>query len=149
MANVYITKFIEANQLQKGDVIIVENLGFGLQSQFVPFLGYDAYRQPMLAADTEYGVRFLNRWEIQQFFQELNPQRIKRFQGSDTERNEVVQIARENLNEDTFNLVLNWTENGRNKSSAGGSGGWGWGAAIAALGIGLLIWGLTRDNDDD
>lgn len=148
MSSAYIHQFIEANTLQPGDVIIIQELGMGLESHFMPFLGYDSYRQPLLAADTEYGVRYLNRWELLQFFEELQPTRIKRFQGDSNERNEVVRLTRANLNEDTFNLVLNWTENGRKKSTSGG-GGFGWGAGLAVLGLGLLLWGLTRGDDDD
>lgn len=150
MANAYIRQFLEANALREGDVLLVQNLGFGLQSQFVPFLGYDTYGNALLAAETDYGVRFLNRWEQQQFFEVLNPTHIKWCQGNDSERQEIARVARENLNEDTFNLVVNWTEieNSRSpeKQDTAGSG-LGWGAAIAALGLGILIWGLTKDDD--
>ncbi len=147
MARAYISEFVESNGIQKGDVVWVEQLAIGLKDRSVVYVGKDSYSAPLFAVDTYEGYRYLHSWELPTFLGEMRPQKIKRFQGTEAEREMVVRAVRTNLNEDTFNLALNWCEPDRPKLSQANTSGLDNAGGIALAGLALLLL-LALFKDD-
>lgn len=148
MARAYIGEFIESNRIKAGDVVCVEQLSIGLKDRSVAYLGKDSYGNPLFAVDTYQGCRYLHSWEFPTFLVEMRPHKIKRFQGTDTERQDVVRAVRSDLNEDTFNLVLNWCEPDRPKLSRASISGLNAAGGIALAGLALLLL-ISLFKDDE
>lgn len=150
MKKSFYKEFVDNNGIEPGDVLLVANLGAHLRSKYVPFLGWLDSGSPFFAVETNHGIRILSEVDLPILFNELRPSKVKRFKGNGQERRVIVDKARRNLNENTFNLVLNWCENANENSSPSNKKelATGAGIALAAIGIGLMIWGLTSSKDE-
>jgi hypothetical protein len=149
MSNWNIESFIEANKLAVGDAVQLERTGLGLTSQYLLFQGHDQHQRPVFAAKVQRGAIGLTVSQTITVFQNLTPTRIHRFKGTEKERAAILKKVNPQVNEDTFDLLLNWCLNGRPKKEEGDSGlSVAAGIALAALGLGLLFWGLSDDEDD-
>ena len=142
----YVQEFIDNNQIQVLDVLIVERLGIGMTSQYVPFVGYGENSTPLFATLTSEGVFTLLDYEMDFFFRELRPTQIRRFQGTEDERDYIFNEINGNLNEETFQLILNWTDP-RQQQKRTGNNAAAWAAGLGILGLGALLWGLLKDDD--
>lgn len=103
-----IKSFIEANSLLKGDVVQIGPVVLGLSSNYMPFMGYDEHQRPVFSGKVEGQVYWISEQDMVRVFQASAPTRVHRFQGTPSQRNAVMMKANANLNDDTFNLLLNW-----------------------------------------
>ena len=147
MMNLYISEFIESKGLQPGDVVLVRHLGLGALRQFVPYLGKDSQGFPRFAIKMTTGYRYLSPHEHMPFLQSMVPYQIMRFQGNASERNLVVRKALANLNDGTFNLLLNWSDGSRKPAmkKQDASPDWG-GIVLGAAALALLIALFGKDD---
>lgn len=144
-----IDSFIEANKLAPGDVVLVEQLVLGIRSRFFVFLGRDRNGSPVFACNTQSGVRGIGVADMVRVFQQSAPTRIQRFQGNPVQRKAVLDKANANLNEDTYNLLLNWaTPRQKNQTRGTDDAASVIGGTLLAAAAIALIAALFRKDDE-
>jgi hypothetical protein len=136
-----IKTFIEANQLLQGDAVQIGQLVLGLTGSFLVFMGYDHYGSPMFSGMVNGRAHWIGEQDVARVFQRSAPLKVYRFQGSAEQRNAVMRKANNSLNEDTFNLLLNWSTRPRPKAISKG-GGDDFGAAVGGVILGAAVIAL-------
>lgn len=135
-----INSFIEANKLLEGDVVQIGQLVLGLSSSYLVFMGRDAYQKPVFSGKVEGQVYWIGEEDMVRVFQASAPTRVHRFQGDQNQRNAVLKKANASLNDDTFNLMLNWATSPRPKQTSNTSDNAG--AAIGGILLGAAVVAL-------
>ncbi|MDX2282569.1 MAG: lecithin retinol acyltransferase family protein [Bacteroidia bacterium] len=108
MASFYLlNQFVRQNDLRPADVIVVKKAPLGLLSHYVVFLGHDSYGQPVFMASLNLGIKILTPDLLQKFQAYLNPVRIRRFQGTERQREQAVGRALQRRDESSYNLLVN------------------------------------------
>ena len=102
-------QFVIQNRLMPADVIVLRKKFFGMVDHFAVFLGWDRnnINSPVFAANYTAGTKFVQSRELEQFLLELNPERIEKFQGNQTQRNLAVKRALSKIGEKNYDYFSN------------------------------------------
>ena len=147
-------RFIEINRIRPADAIIVRKEKLGLFDHYVIFLGYENVSgEPKFIANYTDGVRILQVHVLFGFLQTYKPVSIRRFRGSEEERNYAIQRALSDLRTKSagaYHLIKNncehfatWVQSGVRESQQVRD----FGKATAIGGIGLAAIGIASKND--
>ena len=103
-----IDKFIKTNFLEPGDVIVSKKRGWNILSHTISYLGQDYYTgQHLFAANMTDGVRIIEEWEIDELQYNYRPEKLKRFVGSEKERQKAVNRALSKIGENKYHILFN------------------------------------------
>jgi hypothetical protein len=144
-----IQQFINQNQLQQADVIVLKKKFFGMLDHFAVFLGYDSYLGvPLFAANYTKGTEFIRQEELASFLSQLVPERVERFVGTEIQRQHAVQRALSRIGADDYNYFTNNCEHYKNFVQSGmahseQSENFGKGIAVGAL---VLLFGALLSD---
>ncbi|MBL7766520.1 MAG: lecithin retinol acyltransferase family protein [Chitinophagaceae bacterium] len=103
----YVTNLIQTNKLKPADVIVLKKTLFGMLDHYAIFLGYDEFGHPFFVANYTKGINRISYVELKSFLQIMEPQRIVRFNGTNSQRNAAVQRAISRLGERNYNYFEN------------------------------------------
>jgi hypothetical protein len=103
----YVTNFINANNLQQADVIVLKKKLFGMVDHYAVFLGYDQQGMPFFMANYTKGTTRITYDELQSFLQLMDPTKIQRFNGNNYQRQEAVNRALSRMGERNYNYLEN------------------------------------------
>ena len=148
-----IHRFVTRNQLRPADVVVVDKREFRLLDHYVVYLGKNDYGEHIFVANMiGDGVRVLTRSELSLLGVKYIPTRIRRFQGSASERRQALDRAIDNLGEG-YNLITyncehyaNKVQHGRSYSQQTQIGG---GILLGAALLGLAAWAFSGNGDDE
>ncbi|CAG0988962.1 HRAS-like suppressor 3 [Flavobacteriales bacterium] len=166
-----LTQFIQVNNLQQADAIVLRKKLLGMVDHFAIFLGYRG-NHPVFVANYRDGVKEVSVSEMRQLLQTLEPTQIDRFPGPEHQRKSAVRRAISRIGERAYSYIFNncehfktWVHYGENRSkqvdTAGNVAlGIGAGTAIAAIAtknpkvgavaLGLLLLGaILKDAADE
>ncbi|MBK8087727.1 MAG: lecithin retinol acyltransferase family protein [Chitinophagaceae bacterium] len=74
---------------------------------FAVFLGYDNRNIPVFTANYTKGTKQIEHSELEQFLQNLEPQRIVRFEGNQIQRKKAVERALSKIGENNYSMLEN------------------------------------------
>ena len=147
----FLNQFIRQNELRPADVIVVKKAPLGLLSHYVVFLGHDRYGHPVFMASLNLGVKILTSDLMHKFQAYLNPVRIRRFQGTEGQRQQAVTRAFQRKDESSYNLLVNncehfanYVQTGRHFSQQSQVAGF----ALVVLGL-LAIASIPKKEDSE
>lgn len=163
-------QFIQVNNLQQADAIVLRKKLLGMVDHFAIFLGYRG-NQPVFVANYRDGVKEVSLGEMMQLLKTLEPTTIDRFPGPEHERKSAVRRAISRIGEKAYSYFANncehfknWVHYGENRSqqvNATGNIALGFGAGMAiaaiagkntkvgAIAVGLLLLGaILKDVAD-
>ena len=142
--------FIQVNNIQPADAIVVQKQKFGILDHYVIYLGKGGDGEHKFIANYTAGIRFLPYQKLLEFLMTYIPVRINKFIGDRMQRTFAVQRALSRLNENAYNLILNNCEHFKNfvhfgieKSEQVEE----FGGALAVGGLGIAAVGLATDNE--
>lgn len=117
-----LTQFIQLNKLQQADAIVLRKKLLGMVDHYAIFLGYRG-SQPIFVANYRDGVKEVSLNEMKQLLQTLEPTKIDRFPGLESQRKFAVDRAISRIGERAYNYITNncehfknWVHFGENKS---------------------------------
>lgn len=150
-----LNRFIKNNGIRQADAIIVRKEKLGLFDHYVIFLGYHPNtNEPTFIANYRDGVSILPRYELFAFLQSYKPVSIRRFHGTEQEREYAIQRAFSDLHTRGtrgYNLIKNncehfasWVQTGVRESKQVKE----FGKATVVGGIGLTLAGMAAKNDN-
>lgn len=149
--NQKMARFVEANQLRPADVIVVEKKGFRILDHYVVYLGKDHYGEHLFTANMlNTGVRLLKRSELGQMGIKYVPTRIRRFQGSERQREAAVNRALNDFGKG-YGLIVHNCEHYANRVQTNRSfskQSQNAGLALGAIALFGLLLGLSNDNEN-
>lgn len=99
-------KFIEQNNIQPGDAVVVKKDIIGLLDHYLIYLGF-YNREHKFIANYIGGTRILSYEELNKFSQRYSPTRIRRFKGNQIQRNAAVERALSRRDQNSYHLILN------------------------------------------
>ena len=173
----YTLSLIQQNNLRPADALVLRKKFLGMVDHFAIFLGYDNYNEPYIVANYKDGVQRVQKQELDQFMQKLEPTRIERFEGTEIERQAAVKRAVKRIGEKAYDYFANNCESFKNYVQKGVNysrqaenfnevaGAVGIGSAVvgvaalaakspkvAAWALGLsalaaIAWGISRSDD--
>lgn len=91
--NYQVRKFIKDSTLQPGDAIVAKKIGYRILDHFIVYLGSDYSGHWFIANSIEDGVRRYNEDEVFYLVKTFDPVSIRKFHGSDYEREVAIQRA--------------------------------------------------------
>ena len=91
--DLFVRKFVNENNLQPGDAIVAKKIGYGVLDHFIVYLGNDYSNYRFMANSKQEGVRRYKEDEIIELVKSFEPIRIRRFKGSNYERQLAVERA--------------------------------------------------------
>lgn len=103
----FIENLIKLNNLQAADVIVLRKKLFGMVDHFAVFLGYDLKRKPILVANYTQGTKRISQQELNNFLKDLTPERIERFEGTNSQRLLAVKRGLSKIGENNYNYLEN------------------------------------------
>ncbi len=104
----YTEAFVTQNNLQPADAIVLRKKFAGMFDHFAVYLGrHPENNKPLFAANYTNGVQLVKHHELDQFLQVLEPNRIERFNGNQTERRSAIKRAVSKIGEKGYNLIWN------------------------------------------
>lgn len=143
-----IDKFVQENNLKKGDVVIARRNMLGILDHYIVYLGVDDWGQHQFIANLAPEVRYLSEEEIEFLLKDYTPYRIRRFEGSDWERFQaedraIGQLGKQyDLIDQNCEHFANYVQKGKAYSQQTKN------AKNAALGIaGLALLAVLLKND--
>ena len=169
-----INEFVLAHQLKATDALVLRKRFIGMVDHYVLYMGLRA-NQPVFIANYKNGVKEISNEEIRSYLQKLEPVRIERFEGSESDRKLAFNRALSRIGERAYNYFSNncehfknWVHFGDRYSSqvdTAGNIGLGTGSAIVLAGLvtknsnaalwgagilllGTLLKGLSNDKQD-
>lgn len=111
----YSEQFIIKNNLLPGDAILLRKRFVSMFDHFAVYLGRDEYtNKPYFAANNINGVELITSERADVFLTKLQPQRIERFSGTLTERNNAIKRAISKIGRKGYNLITNNCEHYKN-----------------------------------
>lgn len=134
-----ISEFIERYQIKPADAIAVKKNFVGLLNHYLVYLGEDAWGQHVFMANYTKGTRVLTQGEISRFANHMHPVRVRRFSGSEYDRELAVDRALELRNQDSYHLILNNCEHFASYVQTGKASS----AQTNAFGAGLTAAGIV------
>jgi len=105
---------VQQNNLQPADALVLKKKFLGMVDHFAIFLGYDDSNEPFIVANYKDGVQRVSKHELDLFLQKLEPTRIERFVGSETERKAAVKRAVSRIGERAYDYFSNNCESFKN-----------------------------------
>jgi hypothetical protein len=115
-------KFIQLNNIQQVDAIILRKKVLGMVDHYAIFLGF-RNTQPVFVANFRDGVKELTIDEIRNFLHEYEPTSIEKFRGSEFERRLAIQRAMSRIGEKAYDFIANncehfktWVHTGEHRS---------------------------------
>jgi len=144
-----IHQFINANNLQPADAIVVKKQNFGILDHYVIYLGVGPDGEHKFIANFTEGIKFISYWKIIQFMETYMPVRINRFIGDHFQRTYAVQRALSRVNENSYNLILNNCEHFKNYVHHGVEKSeqvQDFGKALTVGGLGLAVAGAATED---
>ncbi len=140
--------FIYANGLQEADAIIAKKRGLGVFDHFIIYMGCRFGQHLFIANDASGGVKWFSEKEILSLITDFVPVKIRRFKGSEIQRELALQRAKEELGK-SYSLIdfncehlANYVQYGVRVSTQ--VQGWKTGLAIIS---GLLIAAIIFKNN--
>lgn len=153
-----INYFVQANNIQPADAILVKKAPWKLLNHYIIYLGMNN-GDHVFMANTLSGVRVFGYFELIDELKTFIPQKIEKFTGNIKERREAVKRALIRIDENSYNLILNncehfknWVQKGEHTSkqvkvagistiAAGGAMATSKNKTVKYTGIGLMILG--------
>lgn len=146
-------QFITYYNIKPADAVVMKKKLFGMVDHYVVYLGVSEQKHVFVANYTK-GVKIIPDQELREFLQFLEPTKIDRFPGPDTNRNAAVNRAISRIGERAYNYMTNncehfknWVHRGEHNSPQVNNAieGVAIGAGIAAL-AGLLATLFSSDK---
>ena len=116
-----IKQFVQINQLQQADAIILRKKVLGMVDHYAVFLGFRD-RKPVFVANYRDGVQ-VKESEMINLVAKYEPREIERFSGTESERQAAVNRGLSRLGERAYNYVANncehfknWVHHGEHRS---------------------------------
>ncbi len=139
--NMSIRQYIAANYLRPADVIVVKKVA-GLLDQFLVYLGLiDGIHRFMV--HLQEGVRVMTEFDLVHSALQFVPVKIRRFQGTDQEREWAVNRAWSRRDEGSYRLVLSKSEENEPSNVALGVG-----IGLLLLGLGIALFGGGDEKEN-
>lgn len=102
----YAEQFVINNNLRPADAILLKKKFMGMVNHYAVFLGrHSRTNRPVFAANYTGGVQTISDREANEFLQTLVPEKIDRFRGSSTQRQNAVQRAISMIGKKGYNLI--------------------------------------------
>lgn len=148
-----LNQFITTNRILPADAIVMKKKLFGMVDHYVIYLGLSNDRNHTFVANYTKGVKVIPDHELREFLQILEPTKIDRFYGTESQRVAAVKRAISRIGERAYNYVTNncehfknWVHRGEHKSAQVDNAmeSVAIGAGIAAL-AGLISFVFSRD----
>lgn len=114
-----VEQIISRNNLQPADVVVLKKKFFGMVDHFAVFLGWNADRKPVFAANYTKGTQYIMGTDLDGFLQTLEPQRIERFAGDTFQRQLAVERAMQKIGENNYSYINNNCEHYKNFVQSG------------------------------
>jgi hypothetical protein len=115
-----IEQIIIQNNLQPADVVVLKKKFFGMLDHFVVYLGRDSNTNlPVFAANYTKGTQYIWGKDVEIFLQDLEPERIERFVGTEHQRNQAINRALSKIGENNYNYFTNNCEHYKNFVQSG------------------------------
>jgi hypothetical protein len=142
-----LSKFITAHNLKPADAIMLRKKFMGMVDHYVVYVGVIENRHRFVA-NHKSGVSFVSEGELRQYVTILEPQRIERFEGDESERSEALKRAFSAIGQ-PYHLIRSncehfkeWVQRGQWRSQQVSDAGTG----TALTGAALAIGGLAAKN---
>lgn len=91
--NYQVQKFINENDIQPADAIVAKKIGYSVLDHFIVYLGRNYNGHCFMANSMEDGVRQYSEDEVLELIKTFEPVSIRRFHGSEYERELAIQRA--------------------------------------------------------
>lgn len=131
-------QFIQKNNLQAGDAVVVKKDVIGLLDHYLIYLGH-YYGEHKFIANYTQGTKILSYSELNNFSQYLLPTRIRRFIGNKIQRNAAVERALSRSDQNSYHLLLNNCEHYANYVQHGKD----FSHQTSLFGAGMTVTGLA------
>ncbi len=150
-----LSEFIKMQGLRATDALVLRKRFIGMVDHYVLYMGQRA-DQPVFIANYKNGVKEISNEEIVDYLKTLEPVRIEKFEGSESERKLAFNRALSRVGERAYNYFSNncehfknWVHFGEKYSSQvdkAGNVGLGAGGALALAGLvsknsKVALWG--------
>lgn len=119
-----LNQFITTYNIRPADSIVMKKKLFGMVDHYVIYLGISNERKHVFVANYTKGVRVIPDQELREFLQILEPTKIDRFVGNETQRVAAVNRAISRIGERAYSYVTNncehfknWVHRGEHKSA--------------------------------
>ena len=99
-------QFIQQNNIKPGDAVVAKKDVIGLLDHYLIYLGY-YHGEHKFMANYLKGTRILTYGELNNYSSSLSPTRIRRFIGTQIQRNAVVERALSRKDQNSYHLILN------------------------------------------
>lgn len=148
-----LNQFITTYNIRPADSIVMKKKLFGMVDHYVIYLGLSNDRKHIFVANYTKGVMVIPDHELREFLQILQPTKIDRFHGTESQRVAAVKRAVSRIGEKAYNYVTNncehfknWVHKGEHKSTQVDNvmEGVAIGAGVAAL-AGLVSLIFSKD----
>lgn len=103
----YVNSLVRKHRLKPADVVVVNKAFFGLLDHYLVFAGYDRAGRPCFVANMEGGVKFLREDYINGQSDWFSINRVRRFEGSETQRGQAMARAKSLLGKPYSKLQFN------------------------------------------
>lgn len=101
-----INNFVLINDLRPGDVIKASKFK-GIFDHYIVYLGFTGIEHKFVANMQDRGVDWLEAKELTQLSKVYEPTEIRRFVGSEFERNQAIVRAIQSMKKSAYNLLTN------------------------------------------
>lgn len=109
-----VEQIVSQNSLRPADVVVLRKKFFGMVDHFAVFLGWNAARKPVFAANYTQGTNYISDSELNNFLQTLEPERIERFAGNNFQRQQAIERAKLKIGERNYSYINNNCEHYKN-----------------------------------
>lgn len=133
-----LNQYIQQNNLQPGDAVVVKKENIGLLDHYLIYLGQHSGEHKFIA-NYFGGTRILHYAELVDFSTRYSPRRIRRFIGNDLQRQAAVARALSRKDQKSYHLILNNCEHYANYVQSGKNSS----QQTTAFGAGMAVTGLA------
>lgn len=132
-----LSEFIKTNNIKAADSIAIKNKPPEMLDGFLIYLGFH-YGQHKFMANFINETRILNQAELSSIIKGFFADKIRKFKGNEVQRNAAVNRALNQVNEDSYHLLLNNCEHKTNYRKTNSKN-----KEAAVAGTSLIVAGLT------